>query len=111
VAVDCATLEGVRPCSMEAAGSAGASGLGAEVEGMKKLLGLLDLKLDRVITGLSLRPARWRKKKVRVVGLDYALVRKTGSVVDENLDLGLDRCVGSGLDQKVLDPGVTPPAR
>jgi hypothetical protein len=108
VAVDCAALEGVRPCSMEAAGSAGESGLSAEVEGMKKLLGLLDLKLDRVITGPSLRPARWRRKKVRVVGLDYALVRKTGSVVDENLDLGLDRCVGSGLDQEVLDPGVDP---
>jgi hypothetical protein len=106
VAVDCAALEGVWPCSMEAAGSAGASGLGAEVEGLKKLIGLLDLKLDRVITGLSLRPTRWRRKKFRVVGLDYDLVRKTGSVIDENLDLGLERCVGSGLDQEVLDPGL-----
>jgi hypothetical protein len=58
VAVDCAALEGVRPCLMEAAGSAGASDLGVEVEELKKLLGLLDLKLDRVITGLSLRPTR-----------------------------------------------------
>jgi hypothetical protein len=105
VAVDCAALEGVRPCSMEAAG---ASGLGAEVEGLKKTLGLLDLKLDRVITGLSLRPTRWRRKKFKVVGLDYALVRKTRSVIDENLDLGLVRCVGSGLDQEVLDPGLDP---
>jgi hypothetical protein len=108
VAVDCAALEGVRPCSMEAAGSVGASGLGAEVEGLKKMLGLLDLKLDRVITGLSLRPTRWRRKKFRVVGLDYALVRKTGSVIDENLDLGLERCVGSDLYQEVLDPGLDP---
>jgi hypothetical protein len=108
VAVDCAALEGVRPCSMEAAGSAGVSDLGVEVEGLKKLLGLLDLKLDRVITGLSLRPTRWRRKKFRVVGLDYAVVRKTGSVIDENLDLGLERCVGSGLDQEVLDPGLDP---
>jgi hypothetical protein len=106
VAVDCAALEGVWPCSMEAAGSARASGLGAEVEGLKKLIGLLDLKLDRVITGLSLRPTRWRRKKFRVVGLDYDLVRKTRSVIDENLDLGLERCVGSGLDQEVLDPGL-----
>jgi hypothetical protein len=108
VAVDCAALEGVRPCSMEAARSVGASGLGAEVEGMKKLLGLLDLKLDRVITGLSLRPTRWRRKKFIVVGLDYALVRETGPVIDENLDLGLDRCVGSDLYQEVLDPGLDP---
>jgi hypothetical protein len=111
VAVDCAALEGFRPRSMEAAGSAGASGLGAEVGGVKKLLGLLDLKLDRVITGLSLRPTRWRKK-LRVLGLDYALDRETGPVIDENLDLGLDRCVGSGLvpglDPEVLDPGSEP---
>jgi hypothetical protein len=105
VAVDCAALEGVWPCSMEAAGSAGASGLGAEVEGLKKMIGLLDLKLDRVITGLALRPTRWRRKKFRVVGLDYALVRKTGPVI---LDMGLDRCVGSGLEQEVMDPGLDP---
>jgi hypothetical protein len=108
VAVDCAALEGARLCSMEAAGSAGASDLGVKVEGLKKLLGLLDFKLDRVITGLSLRPTRWRRKKFRVVGLDYAVVRKTGSVIDENMDLGLERCVGSGLDQEVLDPGLDP---
>jgi hypothetical protein len=105
VAVDCAALEGAWPCLMEAAGSAGASGLGVEVEGLKKMIGLLDLKLDRVITGLALRPTRWRRKKFRVVGLDYALVRKTGPVI---LDMGLDRCVGSGLEQEVMDPGLDP---
>jgi hypothetical protein len=111
VAVDCAAMEGFRPSSMEAAGSAGASGLGAEVEEVKKLLGLLDFKLDRIITGLSLRPSRWRKK-LRVLGLDFALDRETGPVIDENLDLGLNRCVGSdlvpGLDPDVLDPGSEP---
>jgi hypothetical protein len=105
VAVDCAALEGAWPCSMEAAGSAGASGLGAEVEGLKKMIGILDLKLDRVITGLALRPTRWRRKKFRVVGLDYASARKTGPVI---LDMGLDRCVGSGLEQEVMDPGLDP---
>jgi hypothetical protein len=117
VAVDCAELEGVRPCSMEAAGSAGASGLGAEVERLKKMIGLLDLKLDRVINGLALRPTRWRRKKFRAVGLDYACFkahslekkkiqsRKTGPMI---LDLGLDRCVGSGLEQEVMDTGLDP---
>jgi hypothetical protein len=32
-------------------------------DGVKKLLGLLQLKLDRVLPGLPLRPTRWRKKK------------------------------------------------
>jgi hypothetical protein len=60
---------------------------------------------------VSLRPSRWRKK-LRVLGLDFALDRETGPVIDENLDLGLNRCVGSdlvpGLDPDVLDPGSEP---
>jgi hypothetical protein len=55
VAVDCAALEAFRPRSREAARYVRVPSTGDE-DGVKKLLGLLHLKLDRVLSGLPLRP-------------------------------------------------------
>jgi hypothetical protein len=57
VAVDCATLEDLRPSSVEAAGYGRVSGPSDDEE-VKKLLGLLHFKMDRIIFRLSLRPTR-----------------------------------------------------
>jgi hypothetical protein len=85
-AVDCAAMEGLLPRYVEAAaGSAKATGSGVDEEGVKKLLGLLDIKLDRVIAGLSAKPTR-RRHKCRVLGLDCALGGKSGPKVVENPD-------------------------
>jgi hypothetical protein len=54
--IDCAALEGLLPRSMEA--TAGSASSGVDEEGVKRLLGILDLKTDRVIAGLSLKPTR-----------------------------------------------------
>ena len=68
MAVDCAVLEGGRPRLVEAAGSVRASETGVDEEGVKKLLGLLELKLDWVLFGLPLRPIRRRRKKMQDIG-------------------------------------------
>jgi hypothetical protein len=104
-AVDCAALEGLLPRYMEAAaGTARAPDYGVDEEGAKRLLGLLDLKLDRVIAGLSSNPTR-RRNKFRVLGLDSTLGRVSRPVADEDsgdfqvlgADPGLDLCLGLGL--------------
>ena len=106
MAVDCATLESLLLRLVEAVGSARAFGPGVDEEGVKKLRGLLDLKLDQVITGLSLKPTH-RRKKFKVLGLEYALDRESRPVVNEDLDPGLDHCVGSSVDPS-LDPALIP---
>lgn len=108
-AVDCAALEGPLPRLVDvAAGSARALGSGVDEEGLKRLLGLLDLKLDRVITRLSSKPTR-RRNKFSVLGLDHALGRESGLVVDEepDPDLGMDLYVATSLDPG-LDLGLDP---
>jgi hypothetical protein len=67
VAIDCAVLEGGWPRLVEAAGSVRASETGVD-EGVKKLLGCLEFKLDRVLSGLPLRPIRRRRKKMQDIG-------------------------------------------
>jgi hypothetical protein len=62
------------------------------------MLGLLHLKMDRVLVGLSLRPNRWRKKKkCRVLGLDVVVEKEPGP------ELGLDPCMG-----QIVVPGSDP---
>jgi hypothetical protein len=100
VAVDCAALEAYRPRSREAAGFARVHSSGEE-DGVKKMLGLLHLKLDRILYGLSLRPKRWRKKKrCKVLGLDVGLEKEPGLKGVEDPNLGLDPGLGH-----VLVPG------
>ena len=74
---------------VEASGSVRASETGVDEEGVKKLRGLLELKLDRVLSGLPLRPIRRRRKKCKILGLDVVL-EETGPVCAEGSNPGLD---------------------
>jgi hypothetical protein len=97
VAVDCAAFEAAWPETREAAGCVRVPSSGEE-DGLKKLLRLLHLKMDRVLVGLSLRPNRWRKKKkCRVLGLDVVVEKEPGP------ELGLDPCMG-----QIVVPGSDP---
>jgi hypothetical protein len=92
IAVDCAAFEAAWPGTREAAGCVRVPSSGDE-DALKKLIGLLHLKMDRVLVGLSLRPNRWRKKKkCSVMGLDVVVEKEPGP------DLGLDPFVVPGSD-------------
>jgi hypothetical protein len=96
VAVDCAALEALRPRSREAAGYVRVPSTGDE-DGVKKLLGLLHLKLDRVLSGLPLRPTRWRrkKKKGRFLGREVIVEKEPGPEGEEDPNMGVDLDLGS----------------
>jgi hypothetical protein len=103
VAIDCAALEGGRPSLVEAAGFVRASETGVD-EGVKKLLGRLEFKLDRILSGLPLRPIRRRRKKCKILGRDSVLEKETGPLGAEGPNPGLDP--GLGLVSKPgPDPG------
>jgi hypothetical protein len=93
VAVDCAAFEAAWPETREAAGCVRVPSSGEE-DGLKKLLRLLHLKLDRVLVGLSLRPNRWPDLDV---GLDVVVEKEPGP------ELGLDPCMG-----QIVVPGSDP---
>jgi hypothetical protein len=102
VAIDCAALEGGRPSLVEAAGFVRASETGVD-EGVKKLLGRLEFKLDRILSGLPLRPIRRRRKKCKILGRDSVLEKETGPVGAEGPNPGLDPDLGL-----VSNPGPDP---